>query len=150
VPAHVDRVLGAVQLQPGLTTWHLLEIWPSQQVLPQAAPPCSAPHPPPPSVLMRVCEYVSIARVQRVQPLATWGTAPAGATCDVTCLFLTPPHALVIAPCRKHSPRTLILPDVHGLRWLRLCEPHRSCRATAYVTTHPPQRTKPTPNAPTP
>jgi hypothetical protein len=53
-----------------------MEIWLSQQVLPQAAPPCSAPHPPPPSVLMRLCEYVSIARVQRVQLRAPWAPAP--------------------------------------------------------------------------
>jgi hypothetical protein len=68
--------LGAVQLQPGLTTWPLLQIWLSQQVLPPAAPPCSAPHPPPLSVLMRACEYVPIARVQRVQLLAAWAPAP--------------------------------------------------------------------------
>jgi hypothetical protein len=72
VPAHFGRVWGAVALQTWLNTWCPCK---SGQVS-EAAPPCSAPHTPPPSVLMRLCEYVSIARVQGVQSRAPWAPAP--------------------------------------------------------------------------
>ena len=120
-----------------------------------SAPTGSTPlqRPPPPSAhrfdaLMRLRAYRARSGGSITGNLGS--SAPTGRLATSLACSSRPPHALAIAPCRKHSPRTLILPDVHGLRWLRLCEPHRSCRATAYVTTHPPQAAKPAPNAPTP